>query len=407
MSSQHEHGHRSHGHEADAYYLPSETWTRVRNSLVFVALAGWVGAAAGWVLDPKSFFPGYLLAFVYGVSIAVGASFFVMVQHLTGSAWSVTVRRIMENLMRTMPLFLLLFVPVVLGIHQLYEWSHVEQASQDPILKEKISYLNGKWFIIRGFGVLTLFTVWALMLWSKSRAQDDSGNVQHTFALERWSAPGVILLFLGGSVLAFDWIMSLDPHWFSTMFGVIFIAGGALAFMASLILICLMFRKHGLLVNSVNREHYHDLGKWLFALTVFWAYVSFSQYMLIWYGNIPEETFWFKNRIEGSWLYVAALLVAGHFLLPFFAMLPRAMKRNYTVLGLFAGWMLVMHYTDLCWQVMPVFHKGSFGFHWVNLACLVAVLGTMGLVFWSGFRERPLIPVGDPRLKQSLAFHNA
>jgi hypothetical protein len=305
-----------------------------------------------------------------------------------------------------MPAFLLLFVPVVLGIHHLYEWSHVEEASKDPLLQHKLGYLNETWFTIRGFLVLGLFSLWALVLWSKSRAQDDSGDLRHTFSLEKWSGPGVIVLFLGGSVLAFDWIMSLEPHWFSTMFGVIFMAGSALAFIAALILICQAFQRNGLLVHSVNREHYHDLGKWLFALTVFWAYVSFSQYMLIWYGNIPEETFWFKYRLEGSWLYVSLFLAAGHFLLPFFAMLPRAMKRNRTVLGLFAGWMLIMHYTDLCWQVMPVFHRGGFAFHWVNLAALVAVASTAGLLFWSGFREKPLVPVGDPRLKQSLAFHN-
>lgn len=405
MASQHD--QHTHGHQADNYFLPADSWTRVRNALVFVAIAGWAATGAGWALDAKSFYSGYLLAFLYGISIAFGATFYVMVQHLTGSAWSVTVRRIMENLMRTMPVFLLLFVPVVLGIHHLYEWSHTEVAAKDPLLKHKLGYLNETWFVIRGFLVIGLLSVWALLLWSKSRAQDDSGHLKHTLSLERWSAPGVIVLFLGGSVVAFDWIMSLDPHWFSTMFGVIFLAGGGLAFIATLILICLLFRRNGLLVNAVNQEHYHDLGKWLFALTVFWAYVSFSQYMLIWYGNLPEETIWFKHRIEGSWLYVAAILVAGHFVLPFFSMLPRAMKRNRSVLAIFAGWMLVMHYTDLCWQVMPVFHPHGFGFHWVNLASLVAVAGTAGVVFWSGFRERPLVPVGDPRLKQSLAFHNA
>lgn len=399
--------HHEHAHQSDNFFLPAGSWTRVRNSLVFVALAGWAATGAAWATDPKAFYPGYLMAFLFGISIAVGALFYVMVQHLSGSMWSVTVRRVMENLMRMMPVFLLLFVPVILGIHTLYEWSHVEYASKDPILSQKLGYLNEQWFAIRGILVIGLLSLWSSILWSKSRAQDDSGAVHLTLSLERWSAPGMVVLFLGGSLVAFDWIMSLEPHWFSTMFGVIFLAGGALAFMATMIIICLWFRSHGLLVNSVNQEHYHDLGKWLFAMTVFWAYVSFSQYMLIWYGNIPEETIWFKHRIEGSWLYLAALLVVGHFILPFFGMLPRAMKRNKTVLGLFAGWMLIMHYLDLYWQVMPVFHREGFGFHWVNVAALAAVLGTSGLVFWSGFHEKPLVPVGDPRLKRSLAFHNA
>jgi len=295
---------------------------------------------------------------------------------------------------------------VAFGIHDLYHWSHPE-AAQDFILKQKLSYLNDQWFLIRSFLVLGLLSLFATRLWSLSRKQDDSGSILQTRSLERWSAPGIILLFIGGSVLAFDWIMSLDAHWFSTMFGVIFLSGGALGFMALLILVTLGFRSAGYLRHSVTDEHYHDLGKWLFAFVVFWAYVSFSQYMLIWYGNLPEETLWFKHRIHGSWIVPAALLVIGHFIVPFFSLMPRSVKRNLSALRFFAGWMLVMHYIDLYWQVMPTFHKDGFAFSWISLATLAAVGGTLGMVFWQGFRERPLVPVGDPRLKQCLAFHNA
>lgn len=395
-----------HSHPTESYYLPLETWTRVRNGIVFVALAGWVATIAGYFIDHKSFFSSYLIAFLFFATTAIGATFYVMVQHLTGSAWSVTVRRLMENMMKTLPLFVALFIPIALGIHELYEWSH-EGAAQDPILSQKLSYLNPHWFMIRGFLVLGLLSVFAWRLYSNSRAQDASGDIRYTSIAERWSAPGVIVLFLGGSLLSYDWIMSLDPHWFSTMFGVIFLTGGALSFMATLIVVCLWLRSAGYLVHSINEEHYHDLGKWLFALTVFWAYTSFSQYMLIWYGNLPEETVWFLHRTNGSWKGVAALLVVGHFILPFFGLMPRAVKRNRSALGLYAGWMLLMHFADLYWQAMPVFYKGGFGFHWITVAALAAIGGTSALVFWWGFYERPLIPVGDPRLKQCLAFHNA
>lgn len=401
----HEHDH-SHAHATDNYFLPAETWTKVRNSLAFVALAGWVGVVAGFMADREAFFPSYLMSFLFFATIAFGAMFYVMLQHLTGSAWSVTVRRLMESMMRTIPLFAILFIPLAFGIHDLYHWSHPEAAG-DPILKQKISYLNDTWFLIRTYLVLGLLSLWSWRLWSLSRKQDDSGSIDQTRSLERWSAPGVLLLFVGGSVLAFDWIMSLDPHWFSTMFGVIFLSGGALGFIALLIIASLALRSGGYLTNSVNNEHYHDLGKWLFALTVFWAYVSFSQYMLIWYGNLPEETMWFLHRIHGSWLPVALLLVFGHFLAPFFALMPRGVKRNRKALGFFAGWMLLMHYVDLYWQVMPTFYKNGFAFSWINLATLAAVGGSFGLAFWWGFREKPLVPVGDPRLKQCLAFHNA
>lgn len=399
------HNHHDHAHKADNYFLPAAAWTSGRNAFAFVALAGWLGVAAGFVLDRKEFFPAYLVAFLFFLSISIGATFFVMVQHLTGSAWSVTVRRLMESLMRALPIFVLLLIPIAFGIHDLYHWSHAE-AANDPILKQKLSYLNDKWFLIRNFGVLLVLSVFATRLWAHTRRQDENGSLKHTFAAEKWSAPGVIVLFLGGSVLAFDLIMSLDPHWFSTMFGVIFLTGGALALIATLIVSALALRKSGYLTHTINEEHYHDLGKWLFALTVFWAYTSFSQYMLIWYGNLPEEIMWFEHRLEGSWLVISALLVAGHFLVPFFSLMPRAMKRNHGVLGFFAGWLLFMHFMDLYWQVMPVFHPHGFAFSWINLAALAAVGGSMGLVFWSGFREKPLIPVGDPRLKQAMAFHN-
>ena len=396
----------THSQETDAYQIPLENWSRVRNATLFVAILGWIASIAGYATDPEHFFWSYLVAFLFAFSIAVGASFFVMIQHLTGSAWSVTVRRLMEAVMRTLPAFLLLFAPLPFGLHYLYDWSRAG-AAKDPLLKLKLGYLNEQWFTIRGLLVIAVLSLWALVLYSKSRRQDESGAVYHTLSAERWSAPGVLVLFVGTSIVAFDWIMSLNAHWYSTIFGVIFLSGGAMGFMAVLILLCLWLRSSGYLVNTVNTEHYHDLGKWLFALMVFWAYVAFSQYMLMWYGNMPEETIWFKNRFVGTWLYVSLLLVVGHFVLPLFAMLPRSVKRNRGTLALFASWLLLMHYVDLYWQVMPVFYKSGFGMSWLSPVCLVTVGSTVGLVFWSTFRERPLVPVGDPRLKQCLAFHNA
>ena len=191
------------------------------------------------------------------------------------------------------------------------------------------------------------------------------------------------------------------------MFGVYFLSGGALAFMSLLIIVCLMLRQSGYLTHAVHEEHYHDLGKWLFALTVFWAYIAFSQYMLIWYGNLPEEGLWYRDRSIGSWEYFLPILIIGHFFIPFFSLLPRGNKRNLGIMGFFAGWMLLMHFIDLHWQVMPVLHKTGFAPHWLDLAALAAIGGSYGLIFWAGFREKPLVPVGDPRLDQCLAFHNA
>lgn len=389
----------------DSYYVTPENWSAVRNSLALAALVSWIALGAGFVLDRRQFDFSYLVAFTYFSSLALGAMFFVMVQHLTGSAWSVTVRRLMESIMRAVPLAFLLVIPVFFGIHGLYEWAQ-GGALRDPDLAKKAGYLNEQWFILRGLAAIGLWSVFALRLYSISRRQDENGSLAFTKAAERWSAPGVIVLFLTASMAAFDWIMSLEPHWWSTIFGVYFLAGGAVAFLAALIAICLALRSAGYLVQSIREEHYHDLGKWLFALTVFWAYVAFSQYMLIWYGNLPEETFWYHKRLQGSWSVWAPLLAGGHFLLPFFVLLPRASKRNYKILGFFAGWLLLMHYCDLYWQIMPVLHAKGVAFHWLDGAAMLAVGSAYGLAFWAGLKRKPLVPVGDPRLEQCLAFHH-
>jgi len=397
--------HEHHHHAADNYFLAPETWTKVRNSLVFVALASWIALAAGFATNRQQFQFSYLVAFAYFVSLSLGSMFYVMVQHLTGSAWSVTVRRLMETIMRTIPLALILFVPIAFGTHFLYEWTHAE-AAHDPVLVKKIGYLNENWFIIRGFIVLGLWSLFSWRLYAASRAQDATGALKHTQIAERWSAPGLLVLFLSASLAAFDWVMSLDPHWWSTMFGVYFLAGGALAFIACLIAICLALRSAGYLTNSIKDEHYHDLGKWLFALTVFWAYVAFSQYMLIWYSNLPEEVVWFQRRLVGGWYNWRPFLIICHFFIPFFTLMPRSSKRNLKLLGFFAGYMMLMHYCDLYWLVMPVLHGKGPAFNWLDPVAFVAVGSLYGLVFWSGLREKPLIPVGDPRLDQCLAFHN-
>jgi len=397
--------HKEH-HASENYFLSPETWSKVRNSLAFVALVSWVALAAGFALNRQQFHFSYLVAFAYFVSLSLGAMFYVMIQHLTGSAWSVTVRRLMENIMRTLPLAAILILPVIFGTHQLYEWTHAG-AAQDHVLSKKLGYLNDQWFVIRGFITIALWSLFSLKLYSLSRRQDDNGSLVYTRAAERWSAPGVLVLFLTASLASFDWIMSLDPHWYSTMFGVYFLTGGALSFIAALIAICLALRSAGYLTNAIREEHYHDLGKWLFALTVFWAYIAFSQYMLIWYGNLPEETAWFQRRLAGSWSAWRPFLIVGHFVVPFFVLMPRASKRNLKLLGFFAGWMMFMHYCDLYWQIMPVLHGQGAAMSWMDPVAWLAVGSTYGLVFWAGFKQKPLVPVGDPRLEQCLAFHNA
>ncbi len=383
--------------QPESYLLDDRLWARGRNVIAALAVAGVAASAAGWARDPGQFYASYLVAYVYFVMLALGGMFFVMLQHLTGSVWSVTMRRVMENVMSTMPMAAVLFIPVALGIPTLYEWSHPQFRSEDPVLAIKMTFFSPTFYTAR---MVFYFAVWialAIILMRNSEKREKA---------VWWSGPGLGALMITVTMASVDWLMSLEPHWYSTIFGVYIFSGAGLAFIAALIAILLLFRRAGVLERSVTVEHYHDLGKWLFALTVFWAYIAFSQYLLIWYANLPEETIWFRHRQEGNWAWVSLLLLLGRFVVPFLLLLARAPKRNLTVLGVISAWMLAMHFIDLHWVVMPTIHRHGFHLHWIDLAAFVAVGSLFALVFWGRLKGKDLVPAGDPRLKEALEFRN-
>jgi hypothetical protein len=245
----------------------------------------------------------------------------------------------------------------------------------------------------------------AIGLYCKSIRQDDGAAPDAVKSSVAWSAPGLALLMITVTMAAVDWLMSLEPHWYSTIFGVYIFSGGGLAFLAALILVSLALRRSGHLEKEITVEHYHDLGRWMFALVVFWAYIGFSQYLLIWYANLPEETVWYRHRLEGNWSWVSAALLGGGFILPFLLLISRGAKRNLPLLGAVAGLLLGMHYVDLHWIVMPTVHHHGFHLHWMDLAALAAVGSAFGLVFWRLLSGNPLIPIGDLRLSRALHHH--
>ncbi|HXN47379.1 MAG TPA: hypothetical protein VN893_12110 [Bryobacteraceae bacterium] len=387
----------------DSYTIDVRLWRRGRNVLASIAACGWVACALAFRLDPARFHASYLVAYAFFLTLTLGALFFVMLQHLTGAAWSVTMRRMAENAMVLLPLGVALFVPIALGLPSLYEWARPEAVAADPILQGKAAFLNPRFFLVR---TAFYFALWSLWAWKLYRNSVRGTGLRACQSSQRWSAPGMIMLTVTVAMASFDWLMSLDPHWYSTMFGVYVYSGAALAFIAALILILLALRGADVLRYSVNHEHYHDLGKWLFALTVFWAYIAFSQYMLIWYANLPEETAWFRDRLVGSWRGVSMLLVVGHFLVPFFVLISRAAKRKLGLLAAAAAWVLFMQYTDLYWIAMPIFSKSGVTPHWIDLAALAAVGGTFALAFWWRLRAHPLAPVNDIRFEKALEFTN-
>ncbi len=391
----------------DNYQLDQSTWSKGRNTLVLAVLISAIACVAGYMNDPVRFHQSYMVAFAYVAATGLGAFFFVMVQYLTGSAWSVTMRRIMENIMITLPVGALLFIPVAFGLKDIYPWMDRAMVLADPVLKQKANYLTENWFIGRAYIMFALWSIWIFAIYYQSTKQDKERSVRQMNVIARWSAPGLFLVVVVGSLAAFDWLMSLEPKWYSTIFGLYILSGGALTFMSFVTLICLGFRRAGILKNSITKEHYHDLGKWLFACTAFYTYIAFSQYLLIWYANLPEETIWYRHRMEGTWLPVSLAMPFIRFLIPFFILLCRPAKRSIKVVAGIAIWSLVVEYIDLYWVVMPTYFKTGPQISWMDFATLAATVSVCALVFWSRFRKNKLAPVGDLRFEQSLYFENA
>ncbi len=363
-------------------------------------------AAAGHEAG-RSFFFAYLLNYAFTLSLALGALFFVILQHLTRAGWSVVLRRLAEGLAATLPVLALLFVPILLGLHHLYHWSHAEVAAHDPLLQKKAAYLNVPFFVLRWAVYLAAWSLLARFFLRRSTAQDASGDPAETHAMQRRAAPAMLAFGVTVTFAAFDLLMSLDAHWYSTIFGVYFFAGCLVGFIALLIVVAFVLQRAGLLTHAITREHYHDLGKLLFAFVVFWAYIAFSQYMLIAYANLPEETGWFLRRQSGGWGWVGLLLVFGHFLLPFLALLSRTPKRRKRLLVPVAVWVLAMHWVDLFFLVAPERSPDRFALFAADLALLVGFAGAMTAVFARTFKDRSLLAEGDPRLAESLTFENA
>lgn len=397
--------HSHHG-ALDNFTLDAGLHSKVRTIITFLLLISGAAMAAGYFMDHKQFFHSYLAGFAWSTRILLGALFFLMAMYMAGAAWNVTVRRFQETLAASIPFGVVLFIPLIFGVHDLYEWSHAEVVANDPILQGKAVWLNEKMFVIKSLVYFGIWSIFALGIYKNSTSQDKDKDIRHMHSSARYSAPGLLVVFLATSFAAMDWIMSLNPHWYSTIYGIYIYAGGALASMCTIVLISLGFRSVGVLKNSITEEHYHDLGKWIFAVTVFWTYSAFSQYMLYWYANIPEETIWFKNRFTGSWLPVSQFLVIGHFLFPLFFLITRKTKRNMKTLAFMAVWMLLMDYLDIHWNIMPSLHKTGFAPHWMDIAAPVFCASFYGFFFWNRLKNHAIVPVGDVRLYQALAHHN-
>ena len=325
--------------------------------------------------DRQVYFSG-IIALMTFTTIALGGLFFTILHHLVRASWSTSFRRVAENMASALPVMLLLAIPILgLGLGKLFHWSHPEAVAADPLLQHKQGYLNTGFFFIRA---ALFFGGWILIahFYRKlSVQQDKTGDVALTFRMRWWAPVSTVFFALSVTFAGFDWMMGLDAHWFSTMFGVIIFAGCLLSSYATLGLLGLWLTRNGSLKNTLTEWNFHDVAKLMWGFIIFWTYTSFSQYFLIWYGNIPEETAWFYARLNNGWERIATLLVFGHFILPFWVILSRHMKRNRLVFGLVAGWMIIMHYFDFYFMAMPNLHH-HLHFHWLDLAAFVCAGGS-------------------------------
>jgi len=368
-----------------------------KRSLI-VGIAALVLCGGGVFLSPEQFFRSYLLAYVFWLGIALGSCALVMLHNLTGGAWGAVIRRVLESGMRTLPLMAVLFVPFLFGLPHLYEWAHPEHVAGDALLQHKTFYLNIPFFLLRT-GVY--FLVWlglAYFLDKWSSEHDRTAEPAVLRRLEALSGPGLVLY--GGTLTfaAIDWVMSLEPHWYSTIYGLLFLVGQALTTMAFAIIVLSYLANHKPVSEVVQATHFHDLGNLLLAFVMLWAYVSFSQYLIIWSGNLAEEVPWYLHRTQGGWEWIGLGLVVFHFILPFVILLSRDAKRRKQVLMKIAAAVLFMRLVDLFWLIAPSPPTTGFHIHWLDVVAPIGVGGLWLAYFCRQLRGRPLLPLHDPSL---------
>ncbi len=374
---------------AQEYKAPDSVGRLEKRALV-VGVLGLVVSIIGWITKPEDFFRSYLVAFLLVLGLSLGSLGLLMLQHLTGGDWGILIRRPLESATRVLWLVVAFSVPLVFGMKYLY-------------LQQK--YLTHDFFLLR---LVIYFVIWIGLMWlfnRMSQEQDvnrDDRRLRGRF--KRWAGPGIILYVFAMTFAAIDWSMSLSPHWASTIYGFLFVAGQAISAMSLMIITVVMFSRSEPFSHIIQKRHLHDLGKLLFAFNMLWAYFSFSQLLIIWSGNQPEEITFYKSRLNGSWGVVAAMVLLLHFFIPFFALLSRDVKRNQAVLPKIAMWLIAMRFLDIFWLTRPEFTYHALPTLW-DIAAILALGGIWLWFFAVQLKQQPLLPLGEPKLAEAIANH--
>jgi hypothetical protein len=382
------------------YAVPSRIGGLQRVALI-VGVVGLGLCAMGFMGDREHFFRAWLMAYMVWFGVALGSMAWLMIQYLSGGAWGVVTRRIFEASSRTLPFMAVLFLPIALGIHDLYLWSHPDAVARDEILRHREPYMNPAFFYMRAVIYFVLWSGLAYLLSAWSRQQDAGPDDVLALRLQRLSGGGLVLYAVTLFFASVDWVMSLDPHWFSTIYGILFMGGQGLGSMAFTIAVVVLLAQSEPMSHVFGPNHLHDLGKLMLAFVMLWAYFQFSQFLIIWSANIPEEIPFYLTRVEGGWKWVSTVLVLGHFVLPFLLLLNRDLKRTRALAAL-AVYVIVMRFVDLFWLIGPEHGQSGLSVHWLNLVTPFAIGGVfVGLFLWQ-LGTRPLLPLGEPELADAI-----
>jgi hypothetical protein len=360
---------------------------------------------AGAFVSPQQFFRSYLIGYILITGIALGALALLMIQHLITGAWGYVGRRPFEAATRTLPVLLLAFIPLALGLTELYEWAVPEHVAGDELLEHKAPYLNVTFFLIR---TIIYFAIWIglsfqLNRWSKAQDRGEPADLRR---FQLVSGIGLLLFGLTVTFASVDWIMSLEPHWFSTIYGMQFIAGIVLSTLALIVPVLVLLSKYEPLSRHIERKHYHDFGNLMLAFVLLWAYLAFSQYLITWSGNLPEEIPWYLNRTQGGWQYIGLVLVVFHFAVPFFVLLSRATKRSARVLSRVAIAILILRLVDLIWLVEPAF-TSTLSIHWMDVAAPIGIGSIWLALYFRQLKALPILPLNDPRFAEGIGGEEA
>ena len=368
--------------------IHSPEWRRVRSVSLIVGAVGLGLCVLGALFSPQQFFQAYLFAYVFFLGIALGCLGIVMLHNLSGGGWGVAIRGLLESGMNTLPLMALLFVPLLFGLHHLYEWARPEAVAKDVLLQHKAAYLNLPFFILRAALYFALWIGAAILItrWSRKSREADFAAAARLRAV---SGPGLVVYVLTITFSSMDWIMALEAHWYSTIFGVHFLGGHGLAALAFAILFSTLLWRDAGDAEAIPPAYRLDLGNLLLGFVMLWAYFALSQWLIIWSGNLPEEAVWYTHRNQGGWEWLPRVLVVFHFFVPFFLLLSRRNKRRAEFLGMIAATILVMRLADIFWYTVPAFRPGQFFLHWMDIATPVG----LGGIWFAGFlRELQRLP---------------